>query len=165
MHFVQRMILTVGFAICNIATLIAQTDRQVSLVDDFCKYHASTLIRSWAHPTCTERSYSIEHYGHSYYLKVTYEYEGRYFTCEYKIGFSTYGELQSFSHFNCGNIWLSCFDVCDIAKSGTSALMDQKDNEKCIKMVGKALSQFTCTDACFARLYLKWRNLGYYNSY
>ena len=146
----------------------AQTVRQVDLVLQFIREEGAAIIGGWAHPLHTPIYFSVDNYGHTYYVKIGFDRE-KTFYCKYTIYMSEIGEIKAFIPTDCNSpySWLhSCFDFCNTVKDNIIAKWAQSDdNGKLIRLVGKSLAEFSCKDCCFVRLYQQWHSDGYYSRY
>ncbi len=138
---------------------------QISVVNNYLYNGAEKTIGSWAHPMSTVQSSAVSEFGNTYYITTSYTYGLSSWACTYRLELTKTGEFVRFGDTNCNapGLW-KCFEGCNMWKSILTELtFDEK--EKFSKLLNKLISELTCIDACFGRLYYKWKDGGYYYQY
>lgn len=153
--------------LCFFGLAFSQSSHQ-RLVEQYLNNRGAFLIGSWSHPTCTVKYSSVVEYANNVFLVTVYFKDASdNFHCDYRLDFSSYGSIKKFENYKCNSPDLaSCFDACDFSKYLIRQTINDIKNEegdisKFVQLVGKTLEEFTCEDACFARVYVTWDSGGY----
>ncbi|MFT3846726.1 MAG: hypothetical protein QM725_16825 [Lacibacter sp.] len=149
------------------STGYSQSEYQKELVNNFFKYHGAKIIAGLGHYTLKPQQFSIEVYGHTYYVMLTYYSDNfsKYFNCTYRVEMNSTGEMISLTSTSCGAPGLyNCFESATAIKNLIAYFT--KDEEAWIaKFYNKTSEEISIPQLCLGQLYYSWISNGYYSKY
>ena len=150
---------------------IGQTTRQIDLVRAYLEKTGSSVIKNIAHPSCSLLSYQYFHNSssesHVYFITLNYKEGGgnqREFSCKYQIDFNLKGYINSITSFNCGSPDFPCWAGCTFGGI-PSLVTSESEKERLELYLHKDFSDIKCREFCAAKLFFKWYDLHYFDSY